>query len=374
MRATRAVIYLENLKNNIRTIRKHLKPGIKICMAVKADAYGHGAIEVSRVAFEEKVDYLGIATLREGVEIRSTGMPVPVLLLSLPVPEEIPEIVTYNILPIVADKQLIQVVAAEAEKQAKRLAVHLKVDTGMGRIGCHPAETLSLVNLINNCRSLELGGICTHFPGADSSDKQFSLEQVGIFNKVIAQVKEAGINPGLVHAANSGATIELPQSHYNMVRPGIMTYGYYPSEEQERTLPLVPVMEFKTKVVFLKRVAAGTPISYGMTYRTAGETTIATLPVGYADGYNRLLSSNAEVLIHNKRYPVAGRICMDQCMVDLGDAPDVKLYDDVTLFGPGKGGIDAEELAGRIGTIPYEITCMVGKRVPRVYVNTENAG
>jgi len=228
-----------------------------------------------------------------------------------------------------------------------------------------------LVRLIQNNKSLKLGGICTHFPGADMKDKQFTLDQVYQFNRLIGKIREAGIDPGLVHAANSGAGIDLPQAYYDMIRPGIMAYGYYPSAEQKRVIPLVPVMEFQTRIVFIKRVAVGTPISYSMTYRTTRETTIATLPVGYADGYNRLLSNNGQVVIRGKRFPIVGRICMDQCMVDLDDDPSIQLYDNVLLFGPGAGNIDAEELSGRTRTIPYEVTCVVGKRVPRVYVNGE---
>lgn len=337
-------------------------------MAVKADAYGHGAIPISKVAEEEGIDYLGIATLEEGREIRKGGITIPLLLLGLPVPEEIPGVVHHNIIPVVADRSLISAFAMEAENQGKIVEVHLKVDTGMGRIGCRPEDTLPIIHFIRQHPSLRLGGVCTHFPAADSQDKSFTRHQIKLFLQAISQVKQEGINPGIIHAANSGAIIDLEDAHFNMIRPGILAYGYYPSTEQHRNLPITPVMELATKVVFLKKHPPGTPISYGMTYKTQSQTIIATLPIGYGDGYNRLLSNKGEVVIRHKRYPIIGRICMDQCMVELGIASPVQLYDNVILFGPSGECPDAEELAGKIGTIPYEVTCMVGKRVPRIYI------
>ena len=369
MRATRAIIHLENLRHNIRALKRELAPGVKICLAVKADAYGHGAARVSQAAIEEGIDVLGIATVEEGVELRKSGIESPVLLLSLPVPEELPAIVGNRITPIVASRELVLLFAREAERRNRKVEVHLKIDTGMGRVGCRPEEAEDLAGLIFSHSWLSLGGVCTHFPVSDIPGDPFTLRQIEIFRRCIESLKSRSIDPGIVHAANSGAVINYPDSHFNMVRPGILLYGYYPSKEQDRELELMPVMEFVTRIVFLKKVAKGTRLSYGLTYTTKGDSFIATLPVGYADGYSRLLSNRAEVAIQGRRYPVAGRICMDQCLVDLGSDTNVLLYDDAVLFGPGPGPPSAEDIADLMGTIPYEVTCLVGKRVPRVFVD-----
>ena len=367
MRATRAIIHLDNLKNNIRIIKNHLPPGIKICLAIKADAYGHGAKEVAKVALDERIDSLGVATADEGRELRQAGINIPIILLSLPIPEEIPGIIKDHLVPVVASIKLIHLLSKEGKKQEKPVTVHLKIDTGMGRIGCTPSESVKLAEEIIQSPFLKLGGVCTHFPCADKKAGQSTDSQITLFRRSIENILKKGINPGIKHTANSGAIIALPESYFDMVRPGIIAYGYYPSKEQERILPLKPVMELRTKIVFLKKVPEGSTISYGMTYRTKQETWIATIPIGYGDGYSRLLSGKAEVLIKGKRYPLVGTICMDQCMIDLGPQTDIKLFDEVSLFGPDKTGPDAEVIADIIGSIPYEVTCLVSKRVPRVY-------
>ena len=264
----------------------------------------------------------------------------------------------------------IRLVQEQSALQNKVTEVHIKVDTCMGRTGCSPDDTLKLARLIIKCSNLKLAGVCTHFPSADTKDKSFTQKQIEVLKKVVALLKNNNINPGIVHAANSGAIIDLSEAYFDMVRPGIMLYGYYPSQEQKRILPLKPVMELVTKVVFIKKVKKGTPVSYGMTYKTGEETKIATLPLGYADGYNRLLSNKAAVLVNNKCYKISGRICMDQCMINIGLKSDIKLYEDVTLFGPNSRGPDGEEIALLLNTIPYEVTCNISKRVPRIYLSS----
>ncbi len=377
MRATRAVIDLNILKNNLYAVRKHIGSGVSICLSVKANAYGHGAVAVAKTAEASGVNTFGIATAGEGAELRLAGIKGPILLYGFPMPEEIPLILKMRIGTFVGDEKLIDLFAAEAKKQNTVAVVHLKVDTGMGRIGCAPENTPVLAARISENKNLKLGGICTHFPASNSTDADFTKEQIRIFKYWVNKTRENGIAAGIIHAANSDALLSIPESYMDMVRPGLLCYGYYPSGLIPGTaekLPVKPVMNFKTKVIFIKKVRAGTPVSYGMTYRTKGETVIATLPAGYGDGYNRLLSNRGKVLIRNKLYPVAGRICMDQCMVDMGAGSDVKLYDDVTLFGAGenKSGVnapDAAEIAKMTGTIPYEVTLWVSQRVPRVYVS-----
>jgi alanine racemase len=276
-------------------------------------------------------------------------------------------IVRNTITPLVADKESIERLARVSRKYEKGTGVHLKIDTGMGRIGCTPEQAASLAEAISDNSWLHLEGVCTHFPKADYSDQTFTRKQLDRFNTALQAIRNRGIDPGIIHAANSGAVLDCPYSYFDMVRPGILLYGYYPSRDQARPLPVKPVMELVTKIVFLKKVPPQTPISYGGTYITHRETVIATLPVGYGDGIPRLLSNKAEVLIKGKRYPIVGTICMDQIMVDMGPQPEVELYDPVTLFGPDPEGPSAEEYSSLIGTIPYEITTGIASRVPRVY-------
>lgn len=372
--ATHALIHLENLRHNIRLVRRHVGPQVRLCMAVKADAYGHGAPAVARVAEEEGIDCAGVARVGEGAELRRAGIRMPLLLLGLPIPDEIPQLVASRLTPLVGDLSLAEALSAEAAASGTPVSVHLKVDTGMGRIGCSAAEAPELAARIVRLPGLSLAGLCTHFPVSDGREKAFTRSQVEALRLCAEDLRRRGLEPGILHAANSGAVLDLPEAHLDMVRPGILLYGYYPSRDQERHLAVKPLMELKTSVVFLKRVEAGTPISYGSTYRPSRATVIATLPVGYADGYSRALSNRADVLIRGRRYPVVGRICMDQCLVDVGPDPEVARYDEVTLFGPDPRGPSAEELAERTGTISYEITCLVSKRVPRVTVDAPEAG
>lgn len=368
MRATRAIIHTDNLRHNIKCLRKHTNGLPLVCMCVKADAYGHGAVPVAHAAQKEGVDWLAIATSEEGIELRESGITLPLLLLGLPTPPEIRNIIEHDISSVVGDEKLISEFEQTAEILEKKARLHLKIDTGMGRIGCAIEDALSLADRISSSRALILEGTCTHFPVADISDRTFTEHQIERFNTCVSTMRNSGIKTGIVHAANSGAIIHYPESWYDMIRPGIIAYGYYPSAENPRPIPVRPVMELISNVVFLKSVAAGTGISYGLTYKTPKSTVIGTVAAGYGDGYSRLLSNKAHVLIRGRRYPVAGRICMDQFMVDLGADCDVQLYDNVVLFGPADEGLNAEDIGKIMGTISYEVLCAVGKRVPRLYV------
>ncbi len=369
MRATRAIIRLDNLRHNIKTIRQHVGRNVSLCMAVKADAYGHGAGRIAAEALNAGVAALGVATVDEGVLLRQAGITAPVFLFSLPSQSEIQALVETGLIPFCADETLISEISGQAQKQKKTIEIHIKVDTGMGRVGCPPENVPALAMLVSSLPGVSLGGICTHFPASDGSDPEYTVGQIEQLRTVIETVRKLGIAPGTVHAANSGAIIDKPDSYFDMVRAGIILYGYYPSHDQERKLAVKPVMEFKTQIGFMKKVEKNTSISYGRTYITREKTWIATLPVGYADGYNRLLSNRAQVCIGGRRYPVAGRVCMDQVMVDLGPETDLTVGDDVVLFGTGSGEPTAEEVADLVGTIPYEVTCLITKRVPRIYVD-----
>ena len=368
MRPTKAIIHTDNFRHNIKLVRNQVGGEKLICVAIKADGYGHGADELCSIAIEEGVSYFAVATVGESVSLRKSNLTIQILLLTLTSPEEFPEIVSNDIQPLVADRTCIKGLDREAGKQRKALDVHLHVDSGMGRIGCRPEDAAELAKLIESLDNLNLKGVSTHFACADEPSKPMTNDQISKFKDAVDQIKTVGINPGIVHACNSAAIVDFPESWIDMVRPGIILYGYYPGHDQVRTLAVRPVMEFRTEVVFIKRVSAGQPLSYGASYVTDRETVIATLPVGYGDGYNRLLSSKGIIVINGKQYKVAGRVCMDQLLLDLGPDTDVDLYDEAILFGEGPDAQTAEDLADMLDTIPYEITCNVNKRVPRVYL------
>jgi len=368
VRATRATIDLAQLRANLRAVRRSVTAGghrVRVCLAIKAGAYGHGAVPVARAALQAGVSAFGVATVAEGVELRDAGITAPILLFSLPLPEETGEIVRARLTALCADAALGRDLARAAASAGRTAAVHLKIDTGMGRIGCSPDVAAELAQELRRQPALRLTGVCTHFALSSEADQEFSRAQLAAFNRAVTAIPDH--RRLVLHAANSGAVVGLPAAHLDLVRPGMIAYGYYPDAGLRRTIPVRPVMELATRVVYLKRVPAGTGLSYGLTYRTAAATLIATLPVGYADGYPRLLSGRTEVLIRGRRYPVVGRICMDQCLVDLGPRPDVSRYDKAVLFGPDPAGPDAAELAAAAATIPYEITSRVAARVPRVY-------
>ncbi len=383
MRATQAHIHLDNLRKNIEVIKGFVHNNARICIPVKANAYGHGATRVAIAAIKSGADFLAVASIQEGIELRESGIVAPILSLSLPTPDEIPSIIVHSITPLVFDPEFIAQLDEAASKMHRTIPVHLKIDTGMGRIGCPYDEACNVAKLIASKKSLFLEGTCTHFAASDSldpSDIDYTKLQFSRFMQAVDSIKKEGIEPGIVHCANSGAVLLYPEMHLDMVRPGIIVYGYFPDEGSEneliranlekkfnKTIELFPVMEVKTQVVTIKRVKKGCSISYGRTWTAEEDTDIATLPIGYADGLLRRLSPGLDVLINGKLYPVVGRICMDQCMVNLGTNHGVKLWDSVTVFGPDKAGLSAADLALNAGTIPYEITCDINKRVPRIF-------
>ena len=369
-RATRANIYLNNIDYNLDRIRSLCGNNRKICAAVKADAYGHGAVEISKRVLKWGVNFLAVATVNEGIILRNAGIEAPIILFSFPLEQEIPDLVKYNLSPFVGSSSYLKSLNREAVRQNRTVGIHLKIDTGMGRIGCLPEDAPGLCRQVGEYECLVQEGICTHFPVSDSPDEEdiaFTKQQIRVFSNAVETIQAEGIDPGIVHAANSGAIIGWPEAHFDMVRPGICLYGYYPDSRMEKKAVFKPVMEMVSSVTFLKKVKKGTSVSYGRTWNAPQDTWIASISAGYGDGYNRLLSSKGRVVIKGVSYPVAGRICMDQFMVDLGPETDVELYDRVVLFGPEQPAMNAEEVAEVIGTIPYEITCNINKRVPRDY-------
>jgi alanine racemase len=366
MRATTAIIYLDRFCRNLLGVRERIGPKPRICVPVKADAYGHGAIRIARAALDAGAAWLAVATVGEGAELREAGIGAPILLLSLPLPEELPEVVSRGLVPLVGDRDFIREAAGAAKKAGKTLEVHLKIDTGMGRLGCSPAEAAELAACIAREKCLRLGGTATHLAAADSSVPEnvaYTKKQLARFRAGVAGIRRAGFDPGIVHGANSGGVVLHEDSWFDMVRPGILLYGYSPAPGKPE---VTPVMEFRTRVTFLKKVKKGEAVSYGRTWTAPRDTVIATLPVGYADGLSRGLSGNFSVTIKGARYPLVGRICMDQCMADLGPDADIRRWEEVTIFGPGT--LTAADMAAVRGTIPYEITCNINKRVPRIYL------
>jgi len=365
-RPTWAEINLSNLTYNLNQIKKMLAPKTKVMVTIKADAYGHGLIPVAKRLVSDGADFFGVASIDEGIKLRNAGITLPILILGLILKKDIEPVFRYKLTTTVCDEELALVLNNKARSYGKRVNVHVKVDTGMGRIGVLHQDAAELVKKIYKLKFINIEGIFTHFAFADMN-KEFTLRQIGLFNRLIQRLNKEGINIPLVHAANSMGVIDYKISHFNMVRPGLVIYGLYPIEKLK--VKLRPVLSLKTKVIFIKSVPQGFGISYGHDYITKRETRIATLPIGYGDGYPRNLSNKASVLIGGKRFNICGKICMDQIMIDVGDSP-VKIGDEVVLIGSqGKNKITTEDLARLSSTIPYEIVCGLGSRIPRIYVD-----
>ncbi len=382
MRATKANIYLDNLRDNISCIKSFIGKNTKMCVAVKADGYGHGAVRVAIAAIKAGASFLAIAAVQEGIELREAGIVAPILSLSLPLKEEIPLLLVNSITPLVFDEEFIRSVNDVASNMHRKIPVHLKIDTGMGRVGCKPEDAAGLASLIDSLPWLYLEGCCTHFAASESlnpDDIAYTKHQLELFNGAVESIRAAGINPGIIHCANTGAIFLYPEAHFDMVRPGIAIYGYFPepglgeylSKKDNRKIELKPVMELRTQVVAIKHFQKGESISYNRTWVAEEDCDIGVLPVGYADGLMRRFSPGLNVVINGKKYPVVGRICMDQCMICLGNNHDVHRWDKVVIFGPGEDCLNAEDLAESAGTISYEILCAINKRVPRVYIDNE---
>ena len=380
---TWAEIDLKAYAHNIRELRRATRPQARLMAVVKANGYGHGAIEVARSALLNGAEYLGVARLHEAVELRKAGLAAPILIFGYSSPDSAPTLIDNELTQTVYSPSTARALSEQAARRGKKIKVHIKVDSGMGRLGLlleepaagvsrnsRPAGIVSAVEAISRLANLEVKGIFTHFATADSADKSYANRQLKRFMEFLNRLDRAGLRPPLKHAANSAALIDLPDSHLDLVRPGIATYGLYPSDEvNQRGVDLKPVMALKSRIIHLKKVPAGFHISYGITYRTQKPTTIATIPIGYADGYNRLLSSRGYMVVHGQRVPVVGRVCMDLTMLDVGALKDVQLEDEVVAFGQqGEAAVTADELASKLNTINYEIVTSITGRVPRIHL------
>ncbi|TAJ78702.1 alanine racemase [bacterium] len=367
-RPTFCSIDLEALRWNFRQVRKKVGRPVKVLSVVKANAYGHGAVQVARALEDEGSYGFGVATLEEGIELRKGGLQSPVLILAGIYPEQIEELLEYHLTPTICEVEALRLLERLARKRGVSLPFHLKVDTGMGRLGFLPSEIDSWMPELAGIKALKLEGVFSNFSQAERADGDYTQGQVETFKNVVKGLKAQGHHPRLVHLANSAAVIALPSSYFTMVRPGLVLYGIYPSRDMARRLSLKPVLTWKTRILQLKRVPKGAGISYGRTFVTKRESLIAVLPVGYADGCHRLLSNRGTVLVRGKRAPIVGRICMDLTMIDVTDIRGVKQGDEVVLLGKqGADRISADEMARWAETISYEILTSISARVPRIH-------
>ncbi len=359
-RPTWAEVDLGALSRNLRRIRARMPAGVKIMFVVKANAYGHDAALCALAAERARAaDWLGVSSVEEGVALRDAGSRLPVLILGSLYPfESVLAAAAHDLTPVVASLEAAKRLAAVAVKLRRRVDCHVKVDTGMGRIGASPEAALGIVRHLASLKAVRVQGIYTHLACAES-DAAFTARQLAAFRRVVAALTREGLRPPLVHAANSAGALRYPAARFDLVRPGLAAYGLYPGFE--------PVLTLKSKIVFLKTVAKGATVSYGAAWRAKRPTRVATLPIGYGDGYARALSGRADVLIGGRRCPVIGRVTMDQVMVDATGAPDARVGEDAVLIGrQGRAEVPAAELARLCGTIPYETATALSSRVPRV--------
>lgn len=369
-RPAHAAVDLSALRANLRGVRARVGRHPRIMAVVKANAYGHGMLPLVKSVLDHgSAQYFGVAIPEEGRLLRAFFPSVPVHVFTAPLKEQAPLFAEHGLEATACDFAVVKALNAAGARAGRAVAVHVKVDTGMGRIGVTPEETHAFVRAVQALPWIELKGIWTHFATSDEKDLTFARRQLSEFRSVVTSLELAGVHVPLVHCANSGAIMQMPESYFDMVRPGIMMYGYAPSHETRATVPLRPVMSVKATVGFVKRVAKGTSISYGRRYIAKRATTIASVTFGYADGYFRRLTGSARVLIRGRSYPVAGTVCMDQIMVDVGNDA-VRTGDEVVLIGrSGRRTITGWDVADAAGTIPYEVTCAVSQRVPRRYIH-----
>lgn len=364
-----AEINLDALVENIRNIRRITSPGAKVMGVVKSDAYGHGAIEVSKAILENGADYLAVATVEEGVELREAGIEAPILILGATADSQAEEIIQHDIMPSVFSVEYGRALSNMAKKLGKEANIYIKLDTGMSRIGfvADRSETVDEIAEIASMPNIMIQGIFSHFSTADEADDSYTKRQFEKFMGVCGALESIGVKIPIKSIANSASIMMYPEYHLDMVRAGIVLYGSYPSKEVDFSrLPLRKVMSLKARISRVERPGKGAGVSYGNEYITDENTIIATVPIGYADGYTRLYKNKAKMIVRGETVPVIGRICMDQCMIDVTNVHNIKAGDEVIIFGDGV--ITADDLADWIGTISYEVYCNTARRIPRIYV------
>ena len=365
---TYAEIDLDALRYNFNNIKKSLRPDVKVMSVVKADAYGHGATECAKTLLECGTDAFAVSNVSEALELRRAGLTAPILILGAVDRADFSVLVENGITISISDTKSAEALSEAAKKAGKTAIIHIKADTGMSRLGFRADKEDSVAEIlaISELPNIRVEGIFSHFACADEEDPEYTKMQFGLFCGLTDALKKRGLDIPVKHIANSAAVITYPETHLDMVRPGIILYGYYPSEcVDKKTVPLKPVMSVKSRVTLVKETDAGVGVSYGKVYITDKRTKIATVPIGYADGYPRALLGKAEMEAGGGLAPVIGRICMDQCMIDVTNVNNIEIGDEVTVFGNGK--ITADDMANWLGSISYEVLCLVARRVPRIY-------
>ena len=374
---TWAEVDLDAVAHNIREIRKITNKEAQIMAVVKADAYGHGFLETTKTLLDNGADRLAVAVLQEGKQLRKSGVDVPILILGASAPEDAEDLIEFGITPTVFDYEFAKALSDTAKKRGSVTKVHIKLDTGMTRIGFvindeDNTEIINTIIKISKLPYLEIEGIFSHFSTSDEYDSAYTLMQFDRFMGVVNALEEKGLKIPIRHICNSAGIMMYPQMHLDMVRPGVILYGMYPSNEVDKSrLNLIPAMTIKSTLTLVKEVEAGRGVSYGKEYITDKTTKIATVPIGYADGYLRKIAKKGKMLVNGTEVPIIGRICMDQCMIDVTNVHNIDKGDEVIVFGKDKITID--DLAEWLETINYEIACIVGKRIPRIYTKNGKA-
>ncbi|GAX60503.1 alanine racemase [Candidatus Scalindua japonica] len=357
---------LNAIEHNLKKIKNRVGSETKILAIVKADAYGHGAVKVCQTLEQNGTDMLGVAYPGEGIELRKNSINTPILILNPVLSEQIEDVIQHSLTATVSSLDMAHEISITAKKSQRNVKVHVEIDTGMGGAGLCPDKALHLIKALLLIDNLEIEGVFTHFNSSDERDKSFTYEQNRKFKEVINQLENNKIIIPLIHAANSAAILDIPDSRFNMVRPGLLLYGIFPSKHVSRNIDLKQAMSFKTRIINLKQLNPGSVIGYGRTYEIQRQTTVGTIPVGYKDGFNRCFSSIANVLISGKRVPIIGRVCMDRCFIDVTNLSDVKIGSEVLLLGTqDTETISIESAANLIGTIPYEIACNIGTKTQK---------
>jgi alanine racemase len=376
IRPSWAEIDLDALRNNVREV-KRISKGKEVIATIKADGYGHGAIDIYKTMLEEGVSRFAVAVITEAIELRKAGVEIPIIILGFTPREFYDEVIDFDIEQTIYSYEDAKILSDKAVKKDRLAKIHIAVDTGMGRIGFLPTrEQAKEVHRITKLEGVKVVGIFTHFATADEKDKSYANLQIKRFNEFNVYLEELGVTIYFKHVSNSAAIIDFSSLPYGGVRAGIMLYGYYPSNYvNKNSVNLKPVMSLKSRIIHVKKIREGDYVSYGRLYRAPRESLIGTLPIGYADGFSRLLTGKAKAIINGKIVPIVGRICMDQCMVDVTDVPNIKVGDEVILMGKDDRDnvITADDIAIAIGTINYEVVCNISKRVPRVYTKDGKA-
>jgi len=369
-----AEIDLAAFRHNMAAVKGLTSGNSRVMAVVKADAYGHGALVIAEEALKCGAEYLAVARLNEALDLRKNGINAPLLLFGRSSPDYAEYYLKYDIIISTHSLEAAAELSNEAVRSGGRLRIHVKIDTGMGRLGMLNGHEADAVKRINDLPGIRVEGVYSHFANADAADKSHALSQLHKFNEIREKIIPAFTDPPLFHIANSAAVMELPESHLDMVRPGIMLYGLYPSSEMDRDRTILkPVMSLKSSISQVKKTGPGFAVSYGSTYVTDRDCIIGTVPAGYADGYSRLLSSRGDMLVHGRRVPIIGRVCMDLTMIDLSHISEVSEGDEVVLFGEQGGElISADEIGEKTGTINYEVVSRITSRVARVYINKYN--